>query len=232
MPASARRESEGAEHDGGDRVPMSIIAYARISTREGRQHLENQRLRLREWAEQQGVEITRIVEDEASANDMRGRKNWRQLLTDIRKGRSRPQQLVAVAQDRFSRSILDTITLLEELGLYNIRVRTCDGRFDQFDPNTATGRMVVALMAGVAELELEHISRRTREGLARARAEGKHIGQQAFVMPQEKLDKLNALPEQMSITKKAKAIGVPYSTFRDWLKKRAASGVARSGLPE
>ena len=40
----------------------------------------------------------------------------------------------------------------------------------------AVGRFVLSLLAAFAEFERELISERTREGMARARAEGKPIG--------------------------------------------------------
>ncbi len=83
------------------------------------------------------------------------------------------------ALDRASRSVLDGARLLEEGGDAGVRVLSCDG-YDSADEETQfTGNIKIA----VAQEERRLISRRTREGLARARAEGKTLGRQSIVHP-------------------------------------------------
>ena len=47
---------------------------------------------------------------------------------------------------------------------------------EQFDTTTAVGRLLLNLLASVAEFELELIRERVRAGMARAKRQGKRIG--------------------------------------------------------
>ena len=57
-------------------------------------------------------------------------------------------------------------------------------------------------------------------------------GKPAFVMPQDKLDVLNKLPENMSITQKALQLGIPTETFRRWYNKYKELELAYGGSLE
>src|SRR4051812_48722413 len=100
--------------------------------------------------------------------------------------------LVVTRLDRLARSARDTLALAEEFGQRGVTLRILDpaitieppgsGR-SRASPETngsmagAMSRMILTVMAAMAQLEREIMLERQREGIARAKAEGKYKGQ-------------------------------------------------------
>ena len=75
--------------------------------------------------------------------------------------------------DRAFRSVKhmhDTLAAWELVGVSFKSLR------EQFDTSTALGRLLMNLLASLAEFELELIRERVKAGMDRARRQGKHIG--------------------------------------------------------
>ena len=108
--------------------------------------------------------------DHASAADLRGRVAWRQVWNDA----ALWDVLVVTKLDRGWRSVLAMLTDVERLDARGKSFRAAT----QPDLHTdgPVGRLVLSIMAAFAEFERELIRERTREGMARAAAEGKPIG--------------------------------------------------------
>ena len=150
---------------------MKVALYARVSTNDKDQDPETQLYALREFARAQGWTVYKEYVDLARANDIRGRKDWRALLDDAVKKRF--QAVIVFKLDRAFRSVKhlhDTLTAWELCHVDFKSVR------EGFDTGTAIGRLLLNLLASLAEFELEVISERVRAGMNRARAQGKHVG--------------------------------------------------------
>lgn len=151
---------------------MRVALYARVSTHDKDQRPENQLLVLREWAGHAGHTIVGEWVDTASADDLRGRVQWRALLARLRQG---GVDAVAVTKlDRAYRSVPRTY----EGMAYLTQWRTGFVAVQQPDINTTTaaGKLLLGILAVLAEFERDQIRERTRDGMERARAEGKRIG--------------------------------------------------------
>ena len=150
---------------------MRAALYARVSTVDKDQNPETQLRILREHAEARGWTVTSEYVDHASAADLRGRVAWRHVWND-----DAPfwDVLVVTKIDRGWRSVLAMLTDIERL---DARGKTFQAA-TQPDLHTggSMGRLVLSIMGAFAELERELIQERTREGMARAAAEGKPIG--------------------------------------------------------
>ncbi len=150
---------------------MKDAIYARVSTRDKDQDPNTQLLPLREHARAQGWMVIQEYVDQASALDLRGRTAWRQLLRDANLRRF--GCVLVLRLDRAFRSVGDLHRVLEPwqpLGVELVSLR------EGFDTKTATGRLLMNFLASFAEFEVELIRERINDGLARARAEGKHLG--------------------------------------------------------
>lgn len=75
--------------------------------------------------------------------------------------------------DRLGRSLVDVLTTVTMLGERGIGVRSVS---DGIDPATSTGRLMLNLMATLAEYERELIVERVNAGIAVARAAGTRFG--------------------------------------------------------
>lgn len=78
---------------------------------------------------------------------------------------------------RISRSTKDLISLVEELGNRGINIKSLKESW--LDTNSAQGKLMFTIMAGLSQFERDLISERTKEGLKSARARGKNGGRPA-----------------------------------------------------
>ena len=145
---------------------MRVALYCRVST--DKQTTENQKLRLVEYAEQNGYEYEVFGEVEST----RKTRPVKQSLL----GKLRAKEFDAVVVyklDRWARSstelILDTKELIDKsIGFVSIS--------DNLDFSTASGKLHFQILCAFAEFERSLISERTREGLNRAKQQGKKLG--------------------------------------------------------
>lgn len=150
---------------------MRAGLYARVSKREG-QEPENQLLQLREHCQRMGWTVVREYVDLASATDLRGRAQWRELLGKVRRGGI--DVVVVLRLDRAFRSSKDTHDTLALLESYKVKFVAVAQ--PELDTTTPMGKMVLAIAAAFAEFEKDIIRQRTLDGLARARSQGKRLG--------------------------------------------------------
>ncbi len=149
---------------------MKVAIYARVSTRDKDQNPDTQLYPLRQYAQEQGWETQEYV-DAASALDQRGRVAWRRLLLDAM---SRKFSIVLVLRlDRAFRSVAD---MYEVLGQWEMTETKLVSLKESLDSNTAAGKFMFNILASLAQFELELTRERIYEGLARAKAQGKHLG--------------------------------------------------------
>ena len=150
---------------------VTVAVYARVSTSDKNQDPETQLLQLRDFCAAMGWVVYREYIDHAPANDLLHRVQWRRLLDDAAK---RKFSVVLVFKlDRGFRSVKhlhDTLAAWELVGVSFQSVR------EQFDTSTALGRLLLNLLAALAEFELELIRERVKAGMDRARRQGKRIG--------------------------------------------------------
>jgi putative DNA-invertase from lambdoid prophage Rac len=143
-----------------------IALYVRVSTSE--QTVENQKIRLHEYAEKNNCTFD-IFEETESTRKTRPVKQA--LLAKLRQNQY--DAVVVYKLDRWARSstelILDTKELIDKgIGFISIS--------DNLDFSTASGKLHFAILSAFAEFERELIRERTIEGLRRAKLQGKQAG--------------------------------------------------------
>ena len=161
----------------------SIYGYIRTSRalQEGVPGMDpaSQELQLR----RAGVPMENLYRDVgvSGSTGTRERKAWRQLNDRLAGG----DTLVVVAIDRIGRTWQDTVRSICELRDRGVKIRSLAEteaqwtRFlevDEGSPEAFFGQVLVMFAAWVADQELASIKRRTREGLERARQQGKTLG--------------------------------------------------------
>ncbi len=153
---------------------MKLIAYYRVSTaRQGDSGLglEAQRAKVEAMAAEKGGEIiAEFVEVES------GRKTDRPQLAAAMNQARKLGAVVAVAKlDRLARDaelVLRLSREAEKNGFGGLLFAD----LPEADCTTAAGRLLLSLMASVAEFEGRRISERTKEALAAAKARGRKLG--------------------------------------------------------
>jgi DNA invertase Pin-like site-specific DNA recombinase len=154
--------------------PLRVALYARVSTRDKDQDPELQLHPLREYAAARGWLPTEYV-DRAAAGDLAGRRAWARLLADAR--RRRVDHVLVWKLDRAFRSTLHCLRSLEDFEHRGVGFACLTQ--SEVDTTSPTGRLLLTLLAAVAEFERGLIRERVKEGMANARRKGAKIGRPA-----------------------------------------------------
>lgn len=152
---------------------MRVAVYARVSTNDKEQNPETQLRPLREHvAGLDGITTLGEFVDTASADDLRGRREWRSLLEMAMK---RKVDLIVVWKlDRAFRSVLDGASTLQTLRSCGCGIRSLQEPW--IDTTTPIGEAMYHITLAWAQLEKRQLTERVKAGIDRARAEGKHLG--------------------------------------------------------
>jgi putative DNA-invertase from lambdoid prophage Rac len=175
---------------------MHTFVYTRVSTH--LQTADNQMLEI----EKAGFEPDSIYEDVISGSvSQEDRPEWQKLIDAIRRTRGE-KRLVVTKIDRLGRNaeqILSSVRLLKEMDC-SVYVLQLSG----LDLTSAAGKIVLATLSAVAEVELDMLKERTHAGLARARAEGKTLGRPKKITDDVAQSIRTALGEGQSISQIAR----------------------------
>ena len=201
---------------------MKVAVYARVSTSDKDQDPETQLMPMRDFIQAQGWEVYKTYVDIAPANDLAHRIAWRQLLDDAAKRRF--SVVLVFRLDRGFRSVKhmhDTLSAWELVGVSFKSLR------EQFDTSTALGRLLLNLLASLAEFELEMIRERVKAGMDRARRQGRQIGRPRVTERRgfnkrfgDILERLNG--GDISRRKAAMELGIGYATLKRLLDAQAS----------
>lgn len=176
----------------------AILGYARVSTLG--QDLDAQLAALAA----EGVESGHIFTDKLSGAVNTDRPGLTALLHYARKG----DTVVVTAIDRLGRSVIEVTRTIADLGQRRIMLRTLR---EGVDTGTPTGRAVAAIMATLAELELE---------LGRERRAASRASRRSRSLPATKPTKLT--PERQDQLRRLAATGEPVAELA------AAFGIGRA----
>jgi DNA invertase Pin-like site-specific DNA recombinase len=138
-----------------------LVGYARTSTLEQEAGLDAQ---LREL---KGVGCKKLFREQVSS--VGPRTQLEAALEFCREG----DTLVVTKLDRLARSVTHLGSLLEHLTDKGVALRILSMGVDT---GTPTGKLMLNVMASVAQFEREMMLERQREGIAKAKGEGKYKG--------------------------------------------------------
>lgn len=84
--------------------------------------------------------------------------------------------LVVTKPDRLARSVADLLGIITRLEAKGVALRVLSMGGAVVDTNSPTGRLMLTMLGAVAEFERTLMLERQREGIAKAKAEGKYRG--------------------------------------------------------
>lgn len=145
---------------------MAIFGYGRVSTKE--QTTENQRREI----EAAGYAVDYWYADEGVSGKVSAaqRPHFAKMLGQIRDG----ETLVVTKLDRLGRDAQDVGATIKALAARRIEVIVL--QLGKLDLTSTAGKLMLTMLAAVAEMERDLLVERTQSGLARAKAEGKTLG--------------------------------------------------------
>jgi DNA invertase Pin-like site-specific DNA recombinase len=158
---------------------MRLVGYIRVSS-EGQANntsLEGQSDKITSYCNALGHELVSTYQDVQSGGKADNRKGLQTALMDLMAGKA--DGLIVLKLDRLGRRASDVLTLIDkELQPNNKALIVIDMNMDT---STPTGKLVLTMLAGVAEFEKTQINERTINGRkARAKVSDYVGGQPRF----------------------------------------------------
>jgi len=142
--------------------------YIRVST--DKQSVNNQRFEIDRFCTQNNLKIDHWIEETISGNKSPDKRLLGSLLEEVKKD----DLIICSELSRLGRSLFMIMSILNQLMLNEVRIWTIK---DNYRLGDNIQSKVLAFAFGLsAEIERELISQRTKEALARRRAEGKVLG--------------------------------------------------------
>jgi len=198
-----------------------LVGYARVST-------EDQSLELQIQALQRAgvLESNLHVEKVSGASSKRPALDY--AIKDLREG----DTLVVWRLDRLARNMRVLYERLEQIYAKGARFRSLT---EDFDFNTITGKLIIAVLGAIAQFERQIIAQRTQAGIAALKArKGKHWkwGPTVYMTP-DKIrlvgDHLNGRNgrEKMTGPQVAKKLGVSTASVYAFWKQAGAGKFVR-----
>lgn len=161
---------------------MAVIGYIRVSTTV--QNTENQKLAILEYANTHKMGVDHWIEVTSSS-----RKSARIRKIDELRDRLEAEDVVIVAElSRLGRSVGQIIILMDELLNRGVRVICIKENMVMAGQRDIQTKVMITLFGLFAEIERDLISERTKEGLDRARKDGKLLGRPKGRLSESKLD--------------------------------------------
>ena len=155
--------------------PVSYVGYTRVSKLDqvvNGVSLEAQEARIRAWGTQRGaVEIGMFTDAGISGKSTEGRPG---LADALRVARQNHAALVVYSLSRLARSTKDALRLVDELDKAKANLVSLT---EQIDTTNGMGRFFFTIMAGVATLERDICSERTKMAMAYKRSNHERTSQ-------------------------------------------------------
>ncbi len=167
---------------------VRMIGYVRVSTEE--QNIDRQYDELAPICDEIYIEKKSAIAKQRPVYD--------QVMARLQSG----DVFVIWDLDRAYRSARDALNQLEALKERNIDIKIANM---QLDTSTPYGKFIYTMISALAELERNILSKRTKEGLAVARRNGKQIGGKRKMTDQQIEEAIEKL-KQSSVTKKQIAV--------------------------
>ncbi len=171
-----------------------IVGYARTSTLDQKAGLEAQE---RDLA---AAGCEKVFVEQVSSVDVAAREKLAEALDYIRDG----DTLVVTKLDRLARSVAHLLEVLEAVEVKGASLRILNMGIDT---GTATGKLMLTILGGVAEFEREIMLERQREGIAKAKAAGKYKGRKPTAKAKAE-DVLALHKDGVGATEIAKRLGI------------------------
>ena len=142
--------------------------YIRVSTE--RQNTENQRFEILNFAESKGIPIEKWIDETISATKKLDERKFGKLLKKMKKG----DQLIVTELSRLGRNLMQIMKILHDCMERDIMVYTIKEKYEL--GNNINSKVLAFAFGLSAEIERNLISQRTKEALARKKAEGMILG--------------------------------------------------------
>jgi DNA invertase Pin-like site-specific DNA recombinase len=193
---------------------MKIAAYIRVST--VGQNLASQKAEITRWLKgnaSKKSEVTWFVDKSTGTNFER--PGFKALQEAVFNGEV--DTVVIYKLDRVSRSLCDGLSVITQWLESGIRLVATS---QQFDFAGSTGKLILAVLLGVAEMEQETRRERQAAGIAEAKKAGKYRGRKAGTTKADAGRAAVLKSQGLNVSEIANAMGVSRPTAYKYLAAR------------
>lgn len=161
---------------------MTTWGYVRVSTDE--QSIENQKLVILEYANKNKMTVDKWVEIKISSKRSSKDRKIDELLQELQID----DTLIVAELSRLGRSVGQITIIVNELVRKKIKLICLKENICLNAKATIQNKVTITMFGLFAEIERDLISERTKEGLARVKAEGRNLGRPKGALGKSKLD--------------------------------------------
>lgn len=140
--------------------------------------------------------------------DASQRPKFKELLAKIRDG----ETLVVSKLDHLGRDAHDVATTIKSLAARRIEVIVL--KLGKLDLTSAAGKVMLAMLAAVAEMERDLLVERTQAGLARAKVQGKTLGRPTKTTDSQRAEIIDMRKNGASVSALSRTYGARASIMR------------------
>ena len=129
--------------------------------------MDAQKDKLKKYAEFQDMEIVGEYSDEGhSGKNIKGRQEFMRMLNDIEDGKDGVDFVLVFKLSRFGRNAADVLSSLQLMQDYGVNLICVE---EGIDSSKEAGKLLISIIAAVAEMEQENIRVQTMAGVSRRR---------------------------------------------------------------
>jgi DNA invertase Pin-like site-specific DNA recombinase len=183
---------------------LSAIGYVRVSTEEQAREgvsIDAQLESIDAYARMRGLVLSEVFQDPgvSAGKPLSSRPAGARLLEATRRTKGRPAAVIAWRLDRLFRSAVDALRSVEAWDKAGVALHLVTLGGTSIDTGTATGKLLLTLLAGMAEHERMVTSERTREALSHLREKGSRISRYPPYGFRFEDGRLEPIPEEQGI---------------------------------
>lgn len=196
-----------------------VYGYIRVST--DKQTVDNQELAILKYCDQNKLHVDEWYRLEISSRRTTKQRRIDELLATLAKG----DTLIVSELSRLARSVGQIAMMVDQMLDAGVRIICIKEGMDLNGKRDMKSKVMVTMFSLFAEIERDLISERTKEGLARARAQGKLLGRPKGSLGKSQLDGKEKeiqglLDKKVSKASIAKIYGVTWPTMDHFIKTR------------
>jgi DNA invertase Pin-like site-specific DNA recombinase len=198
---------------------MAVWGYVKVST--DHRTTENQKFAIFEYANSKLIPISEWIGARTSTQRSTKERLIDELLTQLQEG----DTVIVAELSKLGRSVGQIAILVDELLKKKVKIICLKENITLNGKNDIETKVMITMFSLFAGVERDLISERTKEGLAKARSEGKLLGRPKGTIGKSKLDgKENEikkyLAKKVNRANIARIYDVSFPTIENFIRSR------------